>query len=183
MCKRVSAETGCWGPHWFRGDRHSTASPINLFYCSGNVAETFSDPCFVIETVLCTQKIVIHCLFSGHGSILSCKKPLHPLYSHQDSMAISVIQRNTALIQAGFRSFVLHLELHLSVQTKLRCLPLTQASLLPNTGKVLHRQSCDMSKKRREHISIAGTVFMKIPFMWCHESLFVSRTVWLMATL
>lgn len=143
----MSAGRGCWGPCWFRGDRDSTASLINLLYCSGNLAETLSGPYFVIDTILWHTKLVIHCLLSEHASIHSCRKPLRPLYKHQESMVISILQKNTALSQADFWSSISHQELRPSLQTQLQCHPWYRQASFLTPRKFLHSQNYGMSGK------------------------------------
>lgn len=180
-CKRVSAGTGCWGPCWFRGAGDSTASLKKQFYCSGNLAETLSDPCFVVYTALWHREPVIHCLLSEHASMVTCRNALRALCKHQESMAISAVQTSTALSQTGLGS--------LSYTKSSICLCRHSCSAYPGhrqasfltQRKFLHRQDCSMSRKRQEHFccwhSFHENPFLMMPWVT------VSRTVWLMATL
>lgn len=172
--KSVSWNRFLW-PCLFRGDRQSAASLIKLFYCSGNLAETLSGPSFIIDTVLWHTKLMIHCLLSEHASILSCRKPLHALYKHQEPMPVSVLQRHSS--EPG-RLLLLYLTPR-ECLTSYICLCRHSCSAYPwhrqvsslTLRKFLHRQNCGTSRKRWEHISVSGTVFMKITLMWCYESL------------
>lgn len=168
-CKSVSAGTGCWGPCWFRGAGDSTASLKKQFYCSGNLAETLSDPCFVVYTALWHREPVIHCLLSEHASMVTCRNALRALCKHQESMAISAVQTSTALSQTGLGS--------LSYTKSSICLCRHSCSAYPGhrqasfltRRKFLHRQDCSMSRKRQEHFccwhSFHENPFLMMPWV------------------
>ena len=171
LCKIRLARVGCSGPHWFRGHGDSITSLSNLFQCSGNktlnLADTWSHSHLGINAVLFDTQ------FSGslvivsacrHKTTLSCRKPLH--YKYQESTDISDVQRNTALIQADFYSFILYKELHLCYCIhKLSALSWHRQVPFLAPGQFLLGQNCCIPREKQEYISLAGTGFIKTTVM------------------